>query len=270
MRIQAFLRTALLLPLLWLSKPDVSQALQLVEASDGVTVEAALSIKEPTRIRIDGSPITNVFGNIYSSNCGGSAGLPPAAGAAAAVQPQTNPAGEVILECDADKGEIYVRPVGAGGKPVNLFVSSQQATYTLLLRRTDTPADTIVIRDRTPRAAPAANDSTYSGASTSHIRRLKALLVIMASDRVPSDIRVEQLEQPRKLWSEVQLTLVRTFEGRGLIGEQYRLTNVSGRDMVLAEQEFDRDGGRVLGVSIRNHNLRPGATTAVYVIRAGS
>ena len=51
-----------------------------------------------------------------------------------------------MLECDADKGEIYVRPVGGLGKPVNLFISSQHATYTLLLRRSDTPADTIVIR----------------------------------------------------------------------------------------------------------------------------
>jgi hypothetical protein len=30
-----------------------------------------LSIKEATRIRVDGAPITNVFGNIYSTNCGG-------------------------------------------------------------------------------------------------------------------------------------------------------------------------------------------------------
>lgn len=267
MRIQPFLRTALLLPLLWLSRPDVSQALQLVEASDGVTVEAALSVKEPTRIRIDGAAITNVFGNIYSSSCGGAAALPSAPGAAGS-QPQTNPAGEVVLECDADKGEIYVRPVGAGGKPVNLFVSSQQATYTLLLRRTDTPADTIVIRDRTSRAAPA-NDAQYAGAPSTHVRRLKAMLVYMASGRVPSDIRVDELNQPQTLWQEAKFTLVRTYEGRGLLGEEYQLTNVSGKDMVLAEQEFDREGGQVLGVSIETHNLRPAANTAVYVIRAG-
>ena len=68
---------------------------------------------------------------------------------------QVNPAGEIVLECDTDKGEIYVRPVGKTTKPVNLFVSSQHATYTLLLRRSDTPADTIVIRDKAPRQARA-------------------------------------------------------------------------------------------------------------------
>ena len=45
-----------------------AQALQIVEASDGVSVEAIVSVKEPTRIRIDGAPITDVFGNIHSSH----------------------------------------------------------------------------------------------------------------------------------------------------------------------------------------------------------
>ena len=34
-----------------------AHALQIGEASDGVSVEAIVSIKEPTRIRIDGAPI---------------------------------------------------------------------------------------------------------------------------------------------------------------------------------------------------------------------
>ena len=50
-----------------------AHALQMIEARDGVAVEAILSIKEPTRIRIEGAPITDVFGNIHSSNCGGTA-----------------------------------------------------------------------------------------------------------------------------------------------------------------------------------------------------
>jgi conjugal transfer pilus assembly protein TraK len=40
--------------------------------------------------------------------------------------------------------------------------------------------------------------------------------------------------------------------------------------MVIAEQEFDRDEGKVLAVSIENHNLRPGESTTVYVIRQGA
>ena len=251
-------------------------ALQVLDARDGVAVEAVLSIKEPTRIRIDGAAITDVFGNIHSSNCGGAApsssgsnGAPPAA-----ALPAVNPAGEIVLECDRDKGEIYIRPIGESGKPVNLFVSSAQATYTLVLRRADTPADTIVIRDKTPRALrPATPDAAPSGPAPSHVRTMKALLVAMASDRVPPDVRVEETSRSIQLWAEARFTLLRLYEGRGLTGEKYTLQNVGTAPMVLAEQEFDRPdsraGGAVAGIAIEHHNLRPGETTSIYVIRRG-
>lgn len=247
-----------------------AHALQIVEARDGVTVEAVISIKEPTRIRIENASITDVFGNLYSSNCG----LPAAAaGTPSPATPTVNPAGEIALECDRDKGEIYVRPVGDSTKPINLFVSSANATYTLLLRRSDTPSDTIVIRDRSARLAGPDLSPTRQGplgASANHIRAMKALLVAMASDRVAPDVRVEEIDRPIQLWSEAKFSLMRTYEGRGLVGEKYLLTNISDQTMVLAEQEFDRAEGGVVGVAIENLNLRPGESTSVYVIRLGS
>ena len=263
-----------------------AHALQVVEASDGVAVEAIASLKEPTRIRIEGTPITDVFGNIYSSHCGGSP-LPAAAASpgvpsttpgpatpAALTSPAVNPAGDVIVECDRDKGEVYIRPVGYATRPINLFVSSASATYTLLLRRSDTPADTIVIRDKTPRALrPATPDAAPSGPAPSHVRTMKALLVAMASDRVPPDVRVEETSRSIQLWAEARFTLLRLYEGRGLTGEKYTLQNVGTAPMVLAEQEFDRPdsraGGAVAGIAIEHHNLRPGETTSIYVIRRG-
>jgi conjugal transfer pilus assembly protein TraK len=259
-----------------------ARALQVLDARDGVAVEAVLSITEPTRIRIDGAPITDVFGNIYSSNCGaaapsagGNTGAPPTA-----ALPAVNPAGEIVLECDRDKGEIYIRPVGDSPKPVNLFISSAQATYTLVLRKADTPADTIVIRDRSLRslqplagagATGAAGPQAMLGTAPNPIRAMKTLLVAMASDRVPADLRVDELNQPTQLWAEAKFSLMRHYEGRGLVGEKYLLQNVSQAVMVLAEQEFDRPdsptGGQVLGVAIENHNVRPGETTNVFVIR---
>ncbi len=267
--------SALLIPtVLLLVSATPSHALQLVEASDGVSVEAVLSIKEPTRIRVDGSSITNVFGNIYSTNCGSAITNAAPAQPGAAPMPPTgsiNPAGEIVLECDVDKGEIYVRPVGGPGKPVNLFVSTQHATYTLLLRRSDTPADTIVIRDKTVRLSRVEPGGASAAARTSqHVRALKGMLVAMSSERAPADIRVEEVNRPIQLWQEAKFALVRQYEGRGLIGERYLLTNVSSQDMVLAEQEFDRERGNVLAISIENHNLRPGESTTVYVIRQGT
>lgn len=261
--------TALLLAA-WAVSP--AHALQVLDARDGVAVEAILSIKEATRIRIEGAPITDVFGNIYSSNCGG--GLPASLGAMVAT-PAVNPGGEIVLECDRDKGEIYIRPVGDSAKPVNLFISSAQATYTLVLRRSDTPADTIVIRDRTPRQVlPASTGAQESlgplGPSAHHVRAMKAMLVAMASGRVPGDIRVDEINQPLQLWPETKFALLWRYEGRGLIGEKYLLHNVGVAAMVLAEAEFDREGAQVVGVAVEQHHLRPGESTSVFVIRRGA
>ena len=249
-----------LFALLLASSPEVL-ALQTLDAADGVSTEAVLSNREATRVRVEGAPIVNVFGNIYSSNCRGDA---------EAKEIPVNEAGEVMLECDLDKGEVYLRPVGASTKPINLFISTARATYTLLLRRSDTPADTIVIRDRTTRR-PIANshDGKPSGRSPQHVQSLKTMLLTMASDRISSDVLVREVNQPLQLWQEATFVLTRTYEGRGLIGERYALTNVSNSDMVVAEPEFDREGAGVLGVSIARHNLRPGESTTVYIIRRG-
>ena len=253
-----------------------AHALQLIEASDGVSAEAILSIKEPTRIRIEGTPITDVFGNIYSSHCAAAPTLttlpamPVSTSTSSLSTPASNPSGDVVLECDRDKGEIYIRPTGTSTRPVNLFVSSANATYTLLLRRSDTPADTIVIRDKTPKSLkPSATPQGPLGPSPNHIRAMKALLVAMASDRVPADVQVEETKRSVQLWTEVVFSQVRQYEGRGLLGEKYLLQNVSKDVMVLAEQEFDRESGNVAGVAIEHHNLRPGESTSVYVIRRG-
>ena len=117
--------SALLIPTaLLLASASPALALQVVEGSDGVSVEAVLSIKEATRIRVDGAPITNVFGNIYSTNCGATitTAVPPQPGASPApATGMVNPAGEIVLERDVDKGEIYVRPVG--GHRVGVLLS---------------------------------------------------------------------------------------------------------------------------------------------------
>ncbi len=240
-----------------------SQALQTVEARDGVSVDAAMSIKEPTRIKVDGASITDVFGNIHSSNCGAPGLTAASKGGSSGV----NHAGEVVLECDRDKGEIYVKPVGLGTKPVNLFISTANATYTLVLRRVDMPADTIVIRDRGASVASAGAASNRLGGAGNHVKTIKNLLATMASDRPAADVRVQDVRRPVELWKETRFVLLRTYESRGMVGEKYLLTNSGAEPMVLAEQEFDREGSDVLAVSIENLNLRPGESTVVYVIR---
>lgn len=240
----------------------LTHAAQVLDVEDGVAVEALISLHAPTRVRIDGTTIRDVFGNLQSSACGG--GASPVAAATPQVPTVTD--AEVLVECDLDKGEIYLRPIAPTDEPINLFVSSPQATYTLLLRPSDRPAGTIVLRDRT-RPTAGRDGGLPRGPSANPIRRLKAMLVAMASGEVPPDIHAETVAREIHLWDRVQFTLERRFEGRGLIGEHYALRNLGDDVVVLAEQAFDRESGGVAGVAIEHHHLAPGERTQVYVLR---
>jgi conjugal transfer pilus assembly protein TraK len=260
--------TTLLLGSLLATSAPAALALQRIDAHDGVSVEAAIALKEPTRIKIDGAAISDVFGNIYSTNCGNATPMATIPSTVATAAP-INPVGEVVLECDKDKGEIYVKPVAPGTKPINLFVSSGKATYTLILKRVDMPADTIVIVDRSERPAPSDAPARAAGPAPNHERALKTMLIAMAGERTPSDLRFDEVNRPLELWAEARLVLLRPYEGRGVIGETYRLTNISPQPMVLAEEEFDREDAGVVAVSIETHQLAPGESTHVFAIRQG-
>lgn len=242
------------------------------DVRDGATVEAAISADAPTRIRLDGQRIVNAVGNLHSTaNCEANA---PAASAPAAslANPAVNPRGDLVLNCDLDKGEIFVRPAATGGgKPISLFVSSRRATYTLLLRPTAMPAGTITLRDRTAAVEGAPSTSATSGAAraSGYVRALKAMLAAMAGGRAMDGLQVEQSDTPYALWAEADFRLIRRYEGRSLVGESYRLRNIGTAPMVLAEQEFDRDGVNLMAVAIEQHTLRPGEATLVHVIKGG-
>ena len=222
------------------------QALQVLDVRDGVGVTAKLALKEPTRIKVEGTLIGEVFGNVW--------------------QDKTNPTGEIVVETDPAKGELYVRPLSpTTTKPINLFVATRQATYTLLLQPVDMPADTIVLRDRTPRVARGA---TSPGQAPRQLRALTGLLATMANDSPTADTRVEDTVRDVRLWQATRFTLLRTYATPGLIGERYLLTNLGDAALALEPRWLDREG--VLGVAIEQATLEPQASTHVFVLRVAT
>lgn len=239
---------------------------QRKEVRDGLAVEAIVSEREATRIRVEDAMITGVVGKIQlASGCNVSAENPQAA-VQAPMQP-SNPMAEASITCDLAKGEIYLRPLGTEKKPINLFVSTDRATYTLVLRRADLPSDTVVLFDPSaPRASASKNGSRAKPAS--HVKGIKSMLRAMLATPTPDDVQAEDVNIPLRLWQEASLTLVRNYRGRGLLGERYQLTNTSASPMTLTEQEFDREGAGVIAVAIDSLNLRPGESTWVHIIRS--
>ena len=85
-------------------RPATAQ--QVVEARDGATVLARVSRQEVTRIAFERSRVRRVTGN----------------------------ANEFVLEKDDERGQVFIRPADPQStKPINLFVSSDRGTVSLLL-----------------------------------------------------------------------------------------------------------------------------------------
>ena len=92
--------------------------------------------------------------HLSMSNCGLSPASPTnPATALGVILPALNPGGEIVLECDRDKWRGLYPPVGDSAKPVNLFVSvGRRHLHRCCCVVPTSPADTIVIRDKTPNA----------------------------------------------------------------------------------------------------------------------
>jgi len=224
-------RRALFALSLALSLP--ASAIQILDGVDGQTLVGKIAQKELTRITVERGRIKKVTGN----------------------------AGEFLLEKDEDKGQIYIRPtLESATKPVNLFITTERATFTLLLQPVDLPADTIVIRDRAARSEPARVERNGG-----YVRVIKNLLLAMASDALPRDMEVREMAKELSLWKETRLLLTRVYLGQAMTGEKYVLTNMSGKPMVIAEQELYKAG--VIAVSVENLDLQPDESSNVFVIR---
>jgi conjugal transfer pilus assembly protein TraK len=230
---QQLLFLLVLLPLtLLLGSP--ARALQIVDAQDGQTVLGKISRKEITRITFERGRIRKI----------------------------TSSAGELYLEKDDDKGQIFVRPSDVQStKPINLFLTSDRGTVALLLQPTDTPSDSIVIRE--PRERSAA--PTRLEASGRHVRTLKNLLLALATDALPEDMQALEPGRDVTLWLGTRLTLQRVLLGSGVAGEKYQLTNTGDTTLELQESALYKSG--VMAVGVEQTSLRPGEATNVFVIR---
>jgi conjugal transfer pilus assembly protein TraK len=220
----------LLAPLL----ADPANAQQVVEARDGGTVLARISRQEVTRITFERSRVRRVTGN----------------------------ANEFVLEKDDERGQVFIRPSDAQStKPINLFVSSDRATVSLLLQPLDVPGDSIVIRE--PRAA--GDVPPRLEASSRHVRTLKNLLVALADDSLPEDMEVREPRRDIALWTGTRLTLERVLLGAHLVAEKYQLANTGATALTLNESELHKRG--VMAISVEHASLQPGEATPVFVIR---
>jgi conjugal transfer pilus assembly protein TraK len=213
---------------------------QNIAAMPNATLSAVISLKEISRIAIEGAKIAN-----------------------ADYRPDA-----VEATKDVKSGELRVIPPENDRRPINLIVTSDKGTtYTLVLTVSDLPSQTIIIRDSTilqPAQKLAATGPRITK-STDYERSIKALMVAMSREDRPPDADVVAKNIEMALWQESRFVLKAAYMSRSIVGEKFQLTNVSPHLMRLAEQEFFRPG--VLAVGMDHPELPPGTSTSIYVVR---
>ncbi len=220
----------------------VAHAAVVLDVRDGGSMTAKISLKDPTRIRVDGARITDVLGS--------------------SIRTEKNPSGTLTVSTDETKGEVYIQPTGTKMPPAtSIFVSTETATYTLVLVPLDIPADSLIIRDRGIAFAPMLGKRLPN-----HEKELINLLKSVAADQVPPGLQVTEINKPVALWKEARFTLLRRYEGHPRwVVEAYQLTNVTEAPMVLDEREFLTEG--VAAVGLVQTILAPGEAAVVRVVR---
>ncbi len=220
--------------LLVLLLSNAALAAQVFDVSPGDTVTAKISTRAMNRVAIDNGRLAKF--------------------------PYTT--GELIVEKDEQNGQVFVRPEAiVGTNPINAYaIDDQGRTYTLMFLPTDIPAESVILRPR----ANKVDKSSIEG-SGRYFQVLKNMTLAVATDDNPPGIEVREVMQDIPLWQEARLTIQKLFVGNAVVGEQYKLTNISDKAMVVQEQELDRRG--VLAVSVENMNLAPGESTNVFIVR---
>jgi conjugal transfer pilus assembly protein TraK len=220
------LATALLLSL------NSAFATQIITGKQDETLSATISRADPTLIRIDGHKIRRIFG---AEN-------------------------EFAVVPDKDAGDLYIKPT-TDKQVISIFVSDENGrTWKLLLSVVNTPTDTILIKER----HSASDRKIQQGKDLPREESIKEMLFSLVSNQNDDNYDEQDTNDLVPLWKEAEFTRIKIIKGNSLTGEEYRLTNISDKPMVIDERELYRKG--VVAVSVDKPDLQPGNTTAVEVI----
>lgn len=210
-------------------------ALQILEAAEeGVTHHANFSREEMTRIAIQDGRITNMH----------------------------FPEGALTVVKDDEQGYALIR--ARDDKPVSLVLTSSSGqTHSIYLTPTTMGMDTILIKERkVPTKSSPGTEGARANAQDKSVKRLMLAMARQETDL--QDFLVEPANTDLDLWRETHFRLLDKYTGPDMVGYRFVLTNVSGTQVRLGEQEFYKRG--VVAIAIDRHVLAPGEKTHVFVI----
>lgn len=212
-------------------------AIELVHVVEGRTATVEVSASQPTLLRVEQGRLRAVRAE----------------------------AAYLRVEPDRARGEAILTVQPGAPASITVFVSTERIAFPLVLVPGDRPARTIVLREElAPASAQPTATRTVPGAGQ-HVREVKRLVLAAAAERPGADVQIKHINQPVRLWAELQVLHRRTLVAGSYQVEHWVLTNVSLSAVQLDEQElYDRG---IAAVAIERHHLAPGESTAAYRVR---
>lgn len=182
--------------------------------------------------------------------------------------------GSLAYQKDNTNGVLYftlANPNFLG--TISVFVNDDEGErYKLILVPTQQAAQEIII---VPPTRPLDDDSRSVDSldlkekSGSYIYEIKKMMFDLgrAGNGENTQDAMNKIVVNKKipLWKQADLVLANRYDNGVLLGEEYYMTNITSKTLVIREQEFYRNN--VLAVSVDKLNLEPNETTIVYVVR---
>jgi len=211
-----------------------------LRVNDGDVVQVTISRRELTRIAVEGNGrLERIWGA----------------------------AGNLEIEPDEDRGEIFIRPITREPYPFSFFVRDDNgATYTILATPRDVPSQTVILSPVNTREQRIARQQWQN---KPYVDQIKGLVRAMALDEPLSGFRVQDSDSIAPLWRETVIRRNKVYTGYYLVGERYTVRNTSNEELIFNEREFVNVGEGVVSVAIEHLELPPGRTTTLYIVREG-
>jgi hypothetical protein len=166
------------------------------------------------------------------------------------------------IEVKVEGSEAYVKIPATVTGLVELYLLTEDETYSLMLVPAPIPAETVLIK---------AGASNHPGLeSGDYIRQIKSLFRDVANNLTPAGYDLALIaggkeECPVK---ECSLVAVRRYTGARFLITEYRLSNPTNEQQTYHEGLFTRTGTRA--VAIEQHEMQPGGVTRLFWVEEGT
>jgi hypothetical protein len=166
------------------------------------------------------------------------------------------------IDVKVEGNEAYVKVPPTVASSIELYLLTEQGTYTLMLLPVPVPAETIVIKGKgePPPARPAEG----------YLKEIKSLLRDVANGVTPRGYEMTRISNGKEECPvmECSLVAVRRYTGRRLRIDEYLLTNPTEEAHTYDETLFVRPSTRAL--TLEAYQLEPGGATRLIRVEEGT